>query len=100
MAVLDISEYSELARDVNRNILAAGEEPALTHQQVAVGGSTAQSSAFGTQTQFVRLHTDVPCRVEFGVDPTAASTSKRLAANSTEYFGVTPGQKLAVILTT
>jgi hypothetical protein len=100
MAILDISEYPELARDIQTTILQAGQEPAITHQQVAVAGSTAQSSAFGSETQFVRLHSDVPCRVEFGVNPVAAATSKRLAANATEYFGVVPGQKVAVILTT
>lgn len=101
MAVLDISEYAELACDVNGHMIEAGLEPALTVQQVTVDVSSAQSAQFNAKTRVVRVHTDVPCRILFGADPTVTENNgKRLAAGQTEYFGVN-GQpmKVAVIQT-
>jgi len=100
MAVLDISEYQRLAADQQTSAVMTGVEPAMVAQQVAIGGSSAQSAAFADTTRFVRVHTDVACRVKFGPDPTAAATSMRMAAGQTEYFGVYPGHKVAVITTT
>lgn len=100
MAVLDVTEYSRLSADAQGRIIPVGSEPNRTNQQVAVGGTSAQSSAFGDATYFVRLHSDVVCRVAFGPNPTAAATTARLAAGASEYFGVTPGDKVAVITST
>ncbi len=105
MAVLDIAEYGALARDSQGQVIQSGVEPALADQQLAVGGTSAQSAAFNQHTQFVRLHSDVACRVQFGDNPTASATSKRLAAGATEYFGVkrtsnNGPMKVAVITTT
>ncbi len=97
---LDITEYAELARDAMGAMIAAGKEPAVATTQVAIGAASAQSPAFSAATQFVRLHADAACRIEFGVNPTAAATSRRMAAGQTEYFGVVPGQRVAVITTT
>lgn len=96
---LDITEYSQMATDGAGRLLPAGKEPGR-QQQVAIGGASAQSAAFDGQTQFVRLHTDAACRIAFGSDPTAAATTARMAAGSTEFFGVKPGHKVAVITTT
>ncbi len=71
--------------------------PALANQTVSIGGSSAQSSAFSSTTGIVRINTDTTCRVLFGTNPTALSTSMRMIAGQTEYFIVTPGQKVAVI---
>lgn len=99
MAVLFVSEYAEQARDLRGYLVAAGQEPTLAEQQVAVGGSSTQSAAFNAKTAFVRVHTDAVCYVAFGTSPTASSSQKRLAANSTEFFGVPAGKafKVAVI---
>lgn len=96
MAVLFISEYDNVARD-NIGMVQAGQEPAIATQTVAIGVGSVQSGAFSAQTKFVRIHTDAICSVKFGVNPTAAATDARLAANQTEFFGVRPGQKVAVI---
>ncbi|HWU70677.1 MAG TPA: hypothetical protein VN017_04915, partial [Pseudoxanthomonas sp.] len=71
----------------------------VAEQTVAIGASSAVSSAFNASTAIVRLHTDAICSVEFGAAPTAAATNMRLAAGQTEYFAVVPGSgfKVAVI---
>jgi hypothetical protein len=97
---VDITEYAELARDAMNLTIPAGQEPATAEQQVAIGGGSVQSAAFASTTRFVRLHADAACRIAFGVNPTAAGTSRRLAAGQTEYFGVIGGQKVAVITST
>lgn len=81
MAVLYISEYADMR-------YLAGYEPAIATQTVSVGGSSVQSAVFNEQTKFVRVHTDVVCSVLFGVNPTATTSSPRLAAGQTEYFAV------------
>jgi len=60
------------------------------------------SAAFDDKTRIVRVHTDSICSIKFGTAPTATTSTTRLAANSTEYFGVPAGQsfKIAVILNT
>ena len=45
----------------------------------------------------IRVHCDAICSISIGNSPVATTTNKRLAANQTEYFGVIPGQQIAVI---
>lgn len=103
---LYITEYGHLAADEKGNVIPAGLEPCVTIQQLAVGATSVASAPFSAGTRFVRLHTDVNCAVEFrantpGADPTAvAAASQRLPAGATEFFGVRPGYKVAVITST
>jgi hypothetical protein len=94
MATADISEYANLARDSLGNIVMAGAEPSVADQQLAIG-SEVKSAAF--KGNYVRIHVDAACRILFGPNPTASSASKRMAANTTEYFGVAPGHKVSII---
>lgn len=77
---------------------------AVTAPQLATGvvnitGVSAQSSAFTALTGIVRIHTDTACMIVVGgTNPTATTGSMRLAAGQTEYFVVSPGDKVAVIL--
>lgn len=95
-----IQEYARQPIDRNNRLLRAGEEPAVTSQTVAVTVGSVQSNPFNAATGFIRVHTDVVCSVAFGLNPTATTTSMRLAANTTEFFGVTPGHRIAVIQNT
>jgi len=84
----------------NGNLMPVVRMAPLTTQTVAIGGSSTQSSAFNAKTFMVAVHTDAICSIEFGANPTATANSKRMAANTTEYFEVAPGDKIAVITNT
>jgi len=96
MADIFISEYQRLARDIDGNVIAAGKEPAIAEQTVAIGTET-DSAAFNELTTLVRIHAEAACCLLFGTAPTAAITKKRMAAGATEYFGVLAGHKVSVI---
>lgn len=99
MATLYIAEFSYLfSTPAVTGQMAMG--PPIVEQTVAIGAGSAQSAAFGATTNFVRLHTDAICSIVFGANPTALATKMRLAAGQTEYFGVAPGSKVAVITNT
>ena len=98
MAKVYISEYKAMAA-VDR--FPAALEPSEAEQTpVAIGGASVQSAAFGATTLMVRIHTDAICSIAFGSSPTATANSKRMAADTTEYFGVKPGDRVAVITNT
>lgn len=102
MATLYITEFAALGTPANGgNIQVAGQSP-IAEQTVSISGTSAQSSAFNTNTRFVRLHTDAICSVLFGTDPTATTAKMRMPANGTEYFAVPQAQsyKVAVITNT
>jgi hypothetical protein len=74
--------------------------PPIASQVVAIGGASAQSTAFNADTKLIGVHTDAICSIAIGANPTATADSRRLAANATEYFEVFPGHKIAVITNT
>lgn len=95
MATVDITEYQNVAFDGLGARVAAGVEPARRVMQIPVGASSQTSQPILDTTKFVRVHTDSTIRIQFaGV---AGPTSQRMPANSTEYFGVTPGISISVI---
>ena len=102
MAKLYISEYAGMAHQLaGAEQIAAAQEPALFVQTpVVIGAGSLQSAAFTGGTRVVRIHTDAICSIKFGSNPTATANDQRMAANTTEYFGVTPGEKVAVITNT
>ena len=94
MAKVYITEYASIDLNVTR-------EPPLAEQTVAIGvGSVQSSNAFHASTRAIRVHTDAICSVAINNDPTATANTRRLAANSTEYFGAAGGQRIAVITNT
>lgn len=97
MPVLDITEYAELSLAGRGHLVMAGREPSIINQQVSIGAASAQSSPMSDVTRFIRLHAEAPCRVSVGSNPVAAATSMRMGAGGTEYLGVSPGLKIAVI---
>ncbi len=99
MAKVYITEHKFIVGQIGQ-LLNISEMPPIASQTVNVTGSSVQSAAFNSQTEIVSVHTDVVCSIEFGSNPTATSNSKRMAANATEYFKVTPGHRVAVITNT
>ena len=82
---------------VGGNLLPAVSMPPIAEQKITIGGASVASSAFNALTQVLGVHAEAVCSVAFGAAPTATSANRRLAAHSTEYFEVTPGQKVAII---
>lgn len=101
MAVLYITEYADMGQTVRGGAQVA-QSPAIAAQTVAIGGSSTQSTAVNAATTYLRIHTDAICSIVISANPTATATSKRLAADQTEYFGVPLGgaYKVAVITNT
>ena len=100
MAILYISEYTELPTALYAGYRQMSPEPPIVEQTVSIGGASAHSNAFNGSTNIVRLHTDVICSIAFSnasTTATATTVNKRLAQNQTEYFSVTPGGSVAVI---
>lgn len=71
--------------------------PSAATQNLTPGGASLQSAVLAASTKLVRLHAVVACHVLTGSNPTATTAGLFLAAGSTEYFGVRPGDKIAVI---
>ena len=96
MTILYITEFADFGTTKNGRTGQVAEQPPLAEQTIALTSSSAQSSAFNTNTSLIRLHTDSICAVEFGTDPTAVasgggSPTARMAANQTEYYTVPNG---------
>lgn len=68
--------------------------------KVLIGAASAQSGAFGSSTGLIRIACSVGCFIAIGANPVADSNSLFLPAGMVEYFGVSPGQKIAVIQNT
>ena len=100
MATLYISEFRQLASIGTTVGQVFPQPPVTTDHVVAIGVSSAQSTAFSANTHVVLLCADAVCSFLFGDDPTALTTSMRLPANTHIAFAVQPGQKVAVIANT
>lgn len=66
---------------------------------VSVNGTSAQSSAFSSGVNLVRVVCTIDCCLKFGASPTATASTIFLPANTVEYFGVVAGEKVAAIRT-
>lgn len=71
--------------------------PAIANQKITVSGTSAQSSAFNALAYIIRINCDVTVSIAVGANPTATSAGLRIPANQTEYFVVTPADKVAFI---
>jgi len=98
MATAYIREYADLAVTYAK-YAQCGAEPAIADQTVTTSGTSAQSNAFNANTRIIAISTPAAQAVAalFGDSPTALVTSLRLPANQLIFFGVKPGQKVALI---
>jgi hypothetical protein len=88
MSTLYITEYQGLGP--RGSISSMAHDPPNVEQTVTISASHAESNALNPSTNVIRLHTDVVCSVAIGTAPVATATSRRMAANQTEYFAVHP----------
>ena len=98
MAVLYVTEYTNVGRELKANISQSAAEPALAQQSVAIGAGSVASANFNAKTRLIRVHTDNICSIKIGAAVTAVATAQRMAANQTEYFAITP-EAIAVLRT-
>lgn len=96
---LFISEYGVLSATNSGGVPAQiAPEPTIADQVVDFSGGATSSAAFNAQTRYIRLMCDTRCAIRITTAGTAATTNnKPLAADSPEYFGVQPGDKVNVI---
>lgn len=74
---------------------------AIRQTVITLSGASQQSAVFGPNTSFIRMHNSGIMTFEFGTNPTAVvGGAGRQPADRTEYFGVTPGDRVAVITDT
>ena len=69
----------------------------VSTQKVNSAGTSAQSAAFSANIEYVRIIPDADCHIEFGVNPTATTSKIFMESKTSEYFKVSPGEKVAVI---
>jgi len=101
MALLYVTEFSSLTPTTEGGAAQVARAPVVVDQSpVTIAGGSLQSAAFNAETKYVRLHCDAICSIAFGSNPTATAANMRMAAGQTEYFGVQPGMKVAVITNT
>lgn len=93
---LFLTEYRDLGRDTNSRDIAAGMEPSVAEQSIAVSGASTQSAAFNAQTSFVMVHAQEATCLKWGTNPTAVNTNQRMAAGETRYYGIPPGKSFKV----
>lgn len=100
MAKLYITEGIRLKRPSVDTAQIMDLAAATDQTPVAISGASAQSAAFAATTNFIRVETDAICSIAYGGNPTATVNNFRMAADQVEYFGVNPGDKIAVISNT
>lgn len=102
MATAYIREYADIAHTFSKTV-QAGAEPAIADQTVTTSGASAASAAFNANTRVIAISTPAAQAVAClfsqtpGATPTAAITNLRLPANSLLFFGVKPGDRVALI---
>lgn len=96
MATMYIREYKYLCRDEGGNVIQAGYEDGFTTGQAVTFTTSTQSAAFQDDTKVVRITCDAEAFLDFGTNPTAtAADGLNVQADTPEFFGVQPGQKVA-----
>lgn len=98
MATAYIAEFADIAVTFAK-YAAAPAAPGTADQTVSTSGSNAQSAAFNANTRIIMISTPAAqaIRVAFGANPDATAGGPRLPANSTFFFGVKPGHKVAMV---
>ena len=70
-----------------------------TIQKITMAGTAASiaSSAFGSQTEYVRIASSTDFHIIFGGSPTATANHIFIPADQPEIFKVSPGEKVAAL---
>lgn len=104
MAIVYVAEYNEPVIRFGEAFPVADTPQA--EQTIAIGTASATcADPFGADTYILRVHTDAICSVTIGplaedAAQTATADNMRMAAGTTEYFRVIPGDYISVIVNT
>jgi len=97
---LYVTEFGSLLLD-SKSGSALPRAPSLADQLIPFnGGVSVASAAFNRATRVVRLHATAVCSLQIGGTSPVAGGTCRLAASTTEFYAVAPGDALAVVATT
>lgn len=89
MADLYITEFKDVGYvSARQQAVMVGALPPVATQKVASYTTSKQSSAFDSDTRFIRVIANADAFIEVGSDPTATATSTKLEADVAEYFAV------------
>jgi hypothetical protein len=70
----------------------------LDAHAIDIGVSSVQSPVFEAAARVIRVKADAACTISIGQSPTATATNHiQLDAGETDYFGVSVGDRVAVI---
>lgn len=98
MATLWVVEFAELPQDERGKDVPVGNLGDVTVQKVTIAGtSAATTNGMQNTTRYVRLLADATCYVAVATSPTASSDTTPFGSEIPEYFGIQPGEKVAVI---
>ncbi len=98
MPKLYVTIYKGLARDVVNTPIPAPETPSLAEWSLEVGFESKQSDPFPMNAKFISVTAGVDCCLAFGKDPVAKTEFHPISEGETRWYGVYPGQRLAVIV--
>lgn len=94
MATLWIKEHAKKPQMAGGPDIWA--EPALVEQAVSISGTSAQSAAFNAQTKFITITSDSAFCYLVSTNPTATTSSFRVAADQILTMGVEQASGSAV----
>lgn len=89
MALVNITEFQEMPRDINGNVLPAAAAPFLAdYDLTSLSATPTDGAAFNKQTAFIRINPDVAVR--YCIHPTDQPDAEgtRLGAEAVEIIGV------------
>ena len=94
MALISITEFSELARDVTGNYVPTGcfNEHTVAYEIASLTSSSQLGQVFASTTGFLQLNVDDATRFAIGTNPTAEADSTRLPAGAVLIIGVPRGK--------
>jgi len=87
VTIVNVAEYGVITTNPNGGVQIPSGTP-LAVYDIAVGASATAGPVFQPGTSFIRMNTDVSCRIRLDRSPVAGAQDCRFAANQTEYWGV------------
>jgi hypothetical protein len=92
-----ISEFSRIILDHGNFAVPIPLTPSVAEQSIEIEMVSKTSEPFKPQTRFILVHTEAACSIAFGLTPEADQRFHKLGPGETRYYGINPGDCLAVV---